>query len=463
MERRLDLIRVLYERQCERSQINYWNEWARRVALRIAKGEPVTDDCCELQSVATDAINVAQLVDQLRAWGIPVTVNQQHRYSTGVTLVNEQIQDIVAKLVSDELAKQSRAKGAVVDVARLPQDPLTMTETATLHQALDAYSRHLGETGDIDANGNLVTRVGKCQDRLRYLKQAHDDMPLWKLQLPQIELIVSHWRNRPKTQRGKRCSADHARDMLKELWGFLKWLDKHQNYRWTKPRGLEDVKRTPVKLTKDTTVFQTTTVETYSPDELATIANHADEFGKALIAVCVNCAFGASEVGQWSTSKIVLNTAHPHADKVGIAADDRDSWIVGPRPKTGVYGEHLLWEEVATAIEPYLDGREVLPITRIGTQWYRTHSRNPQSKFGNWWSRLVKKAGVRPLPFGSLRDVLPNKLRQDYSEDVASIALQHGSLGEDDLLKCYANVPFKKLFDATRELRQHFEPLLKAL
>ena len=66
------------------------------------------------------------------------------------------------------------------------------------------------------------------------------------------------------------------------------------------------------------------------------------------------------------------------------------------------------------------------------------------------------------LPFGSLRDVLPNVLRRDDEDDVASICLQHGKM-EDDLLKCYANVPYKKVFNATRKLEPVFRPFLDQL
>jgi hypothetical protein len=114
----------------------------------------------------------------------------------------------------------------------------------------------------------------------------------------------------------------------------------------------------------------------------------------------------------------------------------------------------------------------VLPVTKHpkGKPWYRTHSKNAQSQFGNWWTtlldrvRAVKEHTDFPkLPFGSLRDLLPNILRREYSDEVASLCLQHGKLGDDDLLKCYANLPYKKLFEATRQLRTMFEPFLAAL
>jgi hypothetical protein len=59
--------------------------------------------------------------------------------------------------------------------------------------------------------------------------------------------------------------------------------------------------------------------------------------------------------------------------------------------------------------------------------------------------------------------LLPNVLRREYWDEVASLALQHGKLSSDDLPDCYANLPFRKLFQATRELRTMFKPFLDAL
>jgi len=67
------------------------------------------------------------------------------------------------------------------------------------------------------------------------------------------------------------------------------------------------------------------------------------------------------------------------------------------------------------------------------------------------------------LPFGSLRDLLPNILHREGSDEVASLALQHGKLSSDKLLDCYANLLFRKLFEATRELRTIFKPFLDSL
>jgi hypothetical protein len=465
--RRLDLIRSLYEKQCARSGIDFWNEWTRHVAVRIGAGQPINDT---FLGDIDHPQHMAGCVDQLQAWGIPVTITEPGAYGEGLNAHSDQIQAVVQKLVAEEMARQTGIRGAVAGKVSLPVDPLAMAETATFHQAIDAYSSHLKTTGKTDENGNLVARANKCRDRLRYLKQTHKDLPLWRLDLTQLSEIVAHWRNRPRTKRGNRCSKLHAQDMLKELWRFLKWLDSHPGFRWNKPQGFEDIDRKPIPLPQDDNgvAFQTITKETYSPRQLALILQHTNDFGKALIGVCVNCAFGQSEVGQWPTSRILLNTPHPHSEKIGIATSEADSWFAGPRPKNGIYGEHLLWSEVAEAVRPFLDGREVLPVTRSGAWWYRRHSKNPQTEFTNWWTDLIARARERNpdlpyFPFGTLRDILPDIIRNRYSDDVASLALQHGSLGEDQLLKCYANLPFRKLFDATRELRTHFRPMLDAM
>jgi hypothetical protein len=470
MQRRLDLIRMLYEKQCERTNINYWHGWTYRVALKIAAGEVITDECIGCNPAATVGVVV-----QLRAWGIPVTVGNPIAYAEGLAIHQEQITTLVQKLVAEEVTKLRRVRGAVADTATLPDDPLAMAETATLHQALEARRNYLTDTGKKDGQGSLVARVRKCQDRLRYLKQHHADMPLWKLDLPTIDKMAAYWRNRPITKKGNRCSREHATDMLKEWWRFLGWLEDQPNFRWQKPKGTDKISRSPAKLPEDNTseAFQTTTKKTYTPEQLATIAKYTDDFGKALIALCVNCAFGAAEVGQWPTQKFLLHTAHPHADKLDIKTTKNDSWIVGPRPKTGVYGEHWLWPQVARAVFPFLDGRAVLTVDRNGNSWYKTHKSNPQTPFFDWWNKLLdvvqaeekKKHNIEfpRLPFGSLRDTLPNILRARYAEEIASMALQHGQTGDDDLLRCYANTPFAKLFRATQELAEYYKPFLDAI
>ena len=474
-QRRLDYIRDFYDRQCAEHGIDFWAGWAIPSALRLASGPIKVYSSDTAKGNAGQAAEEVSVVQRLQSWGVPVQIADPELQASGYKFLRTEIESQVNQAVKQALDKLGTAWGPdTIDSVRhevIPQN-LLEAETRTLHEALDAYKKHLEDTGKRDQDGNLASRVRKCRDRLGYLKEHHEDCPLWKLDLPLLQKMAAYWRNRPLTKRRTRCSWDHAHDMNKELFRFLDWLDNHPGYEWEKPKGTSDITRSPIKLPEDDPqeAFQTARKKTFTPQQLAILASHTDLFGRAIIGVCVNCAFGASEVGQWSTKLYSIHKSHPHADKVGITTTDADSWIVGPRPKTGVYGEHLLWPEVADAVAPFLDGRTILPITNRSTPWYRTHCSNPQSKFNRWWSDLLdrvvkatKQSDFPRYPFGSLRDLLPDILRREFSDEVASMCLQHGEIGEDDLLKCYANVPFKKLFEATRQLEQKFRPLLDVL
>jgi hypothetical protein len=467
-QRRLDYIRLLYERQCQEYGVDYWAASYLPWASQFANG-PIRvygSDCSK--NNRGQAAEELTMVYRLQAWGLPVQIVDYDLQSSGNAFIREQIEVQVNRAISDALEKLGKKWNNPEMIEKIksevvPED-IMEAENRTLHEALDDFVLSMKSNG-------ISSRIHKRIDRIGYLKEHAEELPLWRLDLPAITKIVMYWRNRPNTKRGNRCSKEHAADMLKELFAFMSWLDTEPKYKWEKPKGLEQIQRTPVNVPEDNnkkTAFQTITKETYTPEQLATIVKHTDDFGRALIGVCVNCGFGASEVGQLPTSGYSLFKAHPHAAKLGMTSTDGDSWVVGDRPKSGVYGEHLLWQPVAKVVSKFIDGRPVLPMTKKGTPWYRSHSKNNQTAFANWWYNLLDKVAktnpdVPRLPFGSLRDLLPNLVRQQFGNEVADICLQHGDPKEHDLLKCYTNVPFGKLFDATRKLEPLFTPFLEAI
>jgi hypothetical protein len=473
--RRLNAIRDLYDRQCQELGLDFWAGWVHGWACRLAQNVPIvvyaSDFALRNKGGAAEELHI---VLKLQAWGTPITIADPRLPTLGYGFLREQIDERVAQAVSKALGELRQSWGDdAMEKAGMP--PPSSAASGTLHKAITDCIASTKEHGKKDGKGDLAQSPRKSIERLEALKAHHADCPLWRLDLDGIERLAGYWRNRPTTKRGGRCSARYAKMMLQELWRLLNWIDKQSRYNWTKPRGMDDISRVPVRLPEDDgqheTAFRSNTKETYTPEQLAVIVQYADDFERALVGVCVNCAFGASEVGQWHTRDYQLFAKHPYAEVLDITSTDADSWIVGKRPKTGIYGEHLLWEEVARAVKPFLDGRAVLPMTKRGEPWYRTHSKNAQSQFGNWWAGengLLERvrehhADFPKLPFGSLRDLLPNILRREYSDEVASLALQHGKLSGDDLLKCYANLPYRRLFEATRQLRTMFEPFLAAL
>jgi hypothetical protein len=474
-ERRLATIHSLYEKQCKRFGLDHWGNWTWQVANEIGAGRAVTD--AFLMTLFNEATMAATAV-QLKEWGIAVHLKSDEQFREGMAIHREQIETMVSDLVQLKLQELKGIRGAVVEEIRLP-DAMIMTEGATLFDALDAYCVYLDErggreeTGENRKSGEVKAKVYKNIKDVGRLK-AHfgdyENLPLWKLDLPRWESLVAIWRNRPLTKKKERCSDGWAEQQIKLLYRFGRWLHTSPRFKWRKPEGFDDVDRKRIELPEDdnSEVFQTITKATYTPQELALIMEDCSPFHKAIIATCVNCAFGQSEIGQWKTSRVVLKSKHPHAAKIDFESSDEDSWIVGPRPKTKLYGEHLLWPEVAKAIRPYLKDRSVLWITKTGKPIYKRHSKQPSSEIDNWWTGHIKKvqqkhSDLPSLPFGSLRDVLPNILTRDYGENVATLALQHKTFPEDKLLKCYANLPFKQLFKATKELHEKFKPMLTAL
>ena len=475
--KRLNAIRDLYDRQCAELNLKFWSGWVRGWALKLAQGVPVLVEASPFAiSTPGQAAEELHLVRRLQSWGMPIVIVGELP-AIGHALIREQIEEEVQRAITAAVAEVKRRWGPdlveeTVDQTAMPDDPTTAPR-GTLHETIKAYKTHLEQTGKLDGQGNLSPHARKCLEWMDMLLTHHADCQLWQLDHNKVEAMVSYWRNRPQTKRSSRCSIGFASKMIQQLYRYLRWLDQQNKYRWSMPHGVERLKRAPNPLREEDdqhqqTAFRSTTKETYTPEQLAIIAQHTDGLGRAIMGVCVNCAFGASEVGQWETSRYELFKIHPYAAAMGMQSTDADSWIVGNRPKTGNYGEHLLWGEVAKAVEPFLDGRKVLPMTANGHPWYRSYSKNAQSQFGNWWSDLIgsvrkKHPDIPELPFGSLRDLLPDVLRREYSDEVASLALQHGRLSADDLLDCYANKPFRRLFEATKELRTMFKPFLDAL
>jgi hypothetical protein len=73
------------------------------------------------------------------------------------------------------------------------------------------------------------------------------------------------------------------------------------------------------------------------------------------------------------------------------------------------------------------------------------------------------EAEFRRLPFGTLRDTLPDLLRHRVGDDMASLCLAHGSpFHGDSLLECYGNKPYGRLHTESRKLRSYYADVFAA-
>lgn len=369
-----------------------------------------------------------------------------------------------------------------------PPDPFTPLVQGTLHKALADYRKDREKEvalpgGNIDATGHFF--LGMVDS----LTKAHPDIPLNMLDLSRCKELIDHWRNRPPSERGDKepLSGNVCRKRLRQLDLFFRWLHLTDKYAWRKPADLSDLDRRIRTLPSDKRSIRKLQIPTFNLEELSLIYRHANRFERMLLVWCLNCSFGAAEIGRTSWEDLFLHQQHPWTPQ-GLKVDStkKDSWCGLLRPKTDVLGWWWLfpetvqlldwWQGEITTIlgqEPESDNRIVL--TSEGTSLYRDLTKNAQSGFNNMWTRLLKcvntslksdEKQIRSLPFGTLRNQLSDWLGGDQNNAVlGSLALAHGipHKGDDLLYKHYANKPWAALFAAQRRWREHLQPMFDSV
>lgn len=377
--------------------------------------------------------------------------------------------DYVAKRLG-KLHDELRAFGNLTQTDSFPAKLVA----GTLHKALSAYAAMIERDGERLSSGVLKSYSRLRIARVKRLKEHHSDFPLHELTFDRCKEIVAYWSNRPLTQRGERCSRDNARHHITELYSFWKWLDGTHEFDWELPKGVLLLKRKVVKVEEDRKTGLVSK-PIYSVPELALIAKHANQWERLALLVGLNAAMGAAELGRMVIGDVLLRHKHEHADRLKFSSTEDDCFIRMYRPKTDVFSEHLLWPETAELLRWAINRARSLGSDLIfcrdgtGNPLYSDDSANPQAGFANLWTRLLNRVckhegeDFRKLPFGTLRDTLPDTLRHTHSDELASLCLAHGKpVNGDSLLDCYGNKPFGRLHDAIRELRGTFKDVLIA-
>jgi hypothetical protein len=466
-ERRLAKIRELYDENCLLVGEDVWSPLALSYAKEIAKGNlrityfpPAQEDCIE--DPATDYAQMIQ-VDRDRFPSLDLVPSDPDLYTESVRLgqkgvVSERLRALEAEM---------RELGALTSKQSLPEELIP----GTLHEAFDEYVTHV-PTENSRTSSQELTPYGRLRlARVKRFKAVHEDAPLHGLDFDRCSGMVAYWKNRPIGKRGA-TSRDNARHHVGELMRFFRWLDTTQKFRWRMPRGLERIKRKIPKTDADRKQSVVTKV-VYSVAQLAVVNKHATPIERLLLYVGLNCAMGAAELGRLSARDILFDHRHEYAERLHFESTDRDGFVRFLRPKTEVFGEWLLWPETTRMIRWGLDrsrriGSDLLLVSDRGVPWYRESATNAQYHFANTWNRLLGRVRKSDpefpiLPFGTLRDTLPDLLRHKASDELASICLAHGQpFHGDNLLECYGNRPYGRLHDAVRKLHAHFAPVFAA-
>jgi hypothetical protein len=464
-ERRLAKLRELYEDNCRAGGDDFWTNLGLSFAEKIAQGEsrisfPPPPPIACIEDPITDYARTLQ-IERDRWPSLDLVPSHPNVHAASVEISEEYVEERIR-----DLERELRELGALDSKRSLPKRLIV----GSFHEALDAYGETIRTLNVFPGRTDLKPYGRLRLERIKRFKQAHIDAPLYGLTFDACTAMVTYWTTRPVGKRGP-TSRDNARHHVGELMWFFRWLDRTDQFQWQMPRGLEHVAR-KIPKTDSERKLSVITKSVYTVGELAILNKHATPLERLMLYLGLNCAMGAAEMGRLAAEEILLGHRHEHAERLHFDSTEADSFIRFLRPKTDVFGEWFLWPETVEMIRWGLErarriGSELLFISEKGQPWYNEAASNAQYKFANSWTRLLDRVAKSPshsefrkLPFGTLRDTLPDLMRHRFGDDLASLCLAHGSPFHGDvLLECYGNKPFGRLHKALAELRSHFSPV----
>lgn len=316
--------------------------------------------------------------------------------------------------------------------------------STTLFQALDAYSAWVRETyvreGQITGTGISIL------EQVRELKAYGEDCLLLALDGLKLNSWVRHWANRPIVKRsGKPCAVDTARDLIKRIRHFAKWLNSNSVFPWHKPNGFE-WERVHIATTPEENAARANGVQRFKVSELATIWQYATPQERLYIVLGLNCGFGRGELGTLQL----------------VEVDLEKRLIKRLRTKTAIFGKWRLWDVTVAGIRWYIESRRsktneqetALLVNRKGKGYLvRTAGGNKNNQIYNAFEKVLRRIKKKdhpefpPLSFNKLRKTSANLIRHKFGGEIAEVFLSHKALGKTEL-GAYTNSPYKQVFRA---------------
>lgn len=336
------------------------------------------------------------------------------------------------------------------EVRRTEAEPAAqMKSSQTLAQALDGFVDHIRlkyKEGDgTTLHGKAVlNRIDFLRRELgNDVKRSLDDV-----NLSFLDNWLMAWKNRPKTAKGEMCSPETAKQVIKVIRYFVKWLHRSSDFSWTKPADYEvtpvTIRETPEELARSEKIVR------YRTEELSTLWEYAGPRERVYMLLGLNCGFGKREVSTLRIDQIDLEKGAIHRR----------------RTKTGIWGLWKLWPETVAGLRWYLeevrgdfDSPYVFVSDRGKPFAEKTKGGNPNMCVANAWDRLNKTvrkdfSDFRWLTFNKLRKTGASWMRRRYGKEIAEVYLSHGEWSEVDH---YTDRRFQELRKALGRLRKCLE------
>jgi hypothetical protein len=304
--------------------------------------------------------------------------------------------------------------------------------------------------------------------------------------------MVDYWRARPVVKGTERpITVPTARNHIKQMLEFLRWLHKNSDYEWRKPEDFDDlVVSVKSSLREKAAKVSPVAVDTYQLEELCLLYKYATPLERLFLLLGMNCGFGQAEIATLLAKEADLFKRHAHETLLGFVSTEKDSFIRKIRPKTEVYGEWILWPETVEALQWAIRRRQrqvlvtrgpnkgkdirmkpdsLLVLSEDGTPLVKqTASGNRASRIASVWNgdltpRIRKsKADFRSLSFNKVRKTAGNMIRDLSNGEIAGVFLCHGEpVRSDTLLDIYTNRPFAKVFKAIGLARERLQPVFE--
>ncbi|MFN3160033.1 MAG: hypothetical protein ACE37I_12020, partial [Rubinisphaera brasiliensis] len=442
-ERRFHRISQLWEESCRVMKDERWQPFALAAAKWLAKGVfTIRFDFPDYLSNQEDP--AAEYAEQLHVFqqqfpSLHIVPTKQDVYEWGCGECRFAITDELA-----DLSASARTLGFVKEQDAVPDRLIS----GSLHEAIEGYIAHIEATASREDENLLKSSQRKRIQYARTLKEHHENRPLYELTFDEIAKKIGYWTNRPLTKRGTRYKPNAVRHPLKEFERFLRWLDATTQFDWQMPRGVDQISRKITELEEDQEQAGIITKPVYSPEELGILVRHANDFDRMLIYVGVNCAFGAAEIGRLKVNEVLVHHTHEFAERLHFETTSQDSFIRLNRHKSKMFGEWLLWPQTVNSLKWGVDrakrlGSRFVVVRESGNKLYDERTENAQAGFANRWRKLIDRvqkshSDFPRLPYGTLRDILPDILRHRYADEIASISLAHKTAYKPDtLLEAY--------------------------
>lgn len=455
---RLGRIRDLWDLAIVGTGRDYWTEYDLRMARSLASGVPYVVPSRTIGEDPFDwtAPEYAQHVESVRKVIHDAVPDDPDLFKRGQMINEAKFREIAREMIREEMEV---AKEIGILSSNYGEESLD----GSLFDVFSAYETHLRSK---PASPWRETEI----DQLRRLQEAHQDVPLARLDFHGIQSLVDYWRLRPIRSTGEVYAAKTCRNQIKTLFAALRYASRSNEFEWRLPAETSEWDRAIKQTQQERREKRDQAIRTYSVDQLRQLFIAANDLDRCLLLLGVNCGMGAAESGRLTTEDCFIEKRHPRADWItGFDFKEGQSFISFVRPKSNVLGDWLLWGSTTEYLKimnlrARKLGSEVIICRSSGAPLYDENVRNAQSGFANRWRALVKRvqkieSDFPYLPFGSLRDCAAETMRQQYDAELASMVISHGSPVDDKLLQFYSNQPVGKLFDALRELEGYYSPI----